>query len=450
MTTLRVYAPCTLHRDRQIERKRHSVSELKEGHESDAVRRVPESTMILIHRLRKRGAMWVPLLFAIVIGTLAFDRLSLACAASKSKVTWGAELVVDDPPTYNGTSAMAKSALDARKLQPGIYGDDYPRAVKLANGHRLLVFTTFIQGDPGYLTNPRGGTCLVIEQGSRNGRTWKQISTICDPGRDVDNGEFIQLADGDILLGTRSVRWQESYRLPVYRSTDMGQTWEYLSTVDSNEGQPGELGAPDKGVYEPHFFILDNKRLAVMYSTEKHVVDKPSYSQTVAERISDDNGKTWGKEIWVSAGGAEDRPGMPVWTKMKNGRYIVVHENCGSKKCDIFSQTSNDGIHWEIGEGTPVPEQRAAPYLLSLEDGRLILTSNNHNVSMSEDYGKSWSRVASAFEGGQDTAFFSSIYQVNSREIMIITGARRPQGGRRIVIRFGTLESQVSRSDAPR
>jgi hypothetical protein len=195
-----------------------------------------------------------------------------------SGIKWGATITLADPPTYKDFSPMARSALDARKLRPGIFGADYPRAVKLRNGSWLMGYTTFRRGDSGYLADPRGGTCLVIDQGSADARTWKPISTVCDPGRDMDNGEFIQVENGDILLGARSVRWQESYRLPVFRSSDMGMTWTYLSTIDANEGRPGELGEPDKGVYEPHFYQLDDGTLAVMYSTEKHVIENPSYS----------------------------------------------------------------------------------------------------------------------------------------------------------------------------
>lgn len=389
------------------------------------------------------------LLWGVIwIGTIVCGVSPLSWAETQSAVKWGATVIVDDPPTYNNSPGMAKSALDARKLQPGIFGDDYPRAAKLADGTWLMVYTTFRQGDPGYLANPQGGTCLVIEKGTEDARHWTKISTICDPGRDVDNGEFIQLRNGDILLGTRSVRWQESYRLPVFRSSDGGLTWHYLSILDENEGKPGELGNPDKGVYEPHFYSLNDDTLAVMYSTEKHVTEEPSFSQTIAEKISKDGGRTWGKEIVVSAGGAKDRPGMPVWARMKDGKYIVVFENCGPKECDIHLKTSEDGVHWPLGDGMPVPAQRAAPYLLSLEDGRLIVTSNNHSVSVSDDYGRTWCRVDPAFSGGPDTAFFSAIYQVSPNEVMLMSGVERTQGGRRIAIRFGTLQPAGSMREA--
>ena len=110
-------------------------------------------------------------------------------------------------------------------------------------------------------------------------------------------------------------------------------------------------------MYEPHFYLLGQGTLGAMYSTEKHVIEKPSYSQTIAEKLSTDGGASW-KELWVAARGAKDRPGMPVWLRMKNGRYFVVYEGCGPADCQIHSKTSEDGEHWQSGMGTAVLQER--------------------------------------------------------------------------------------------
>lgn len=353
--------------------------------------------------------------------------------SSGISLVWGRTTIADDPPIYKD------NGLDARHLHAGTFGDDYPRALNLADGSWLLVFTTFAQGDSGYLLNHSGGNILVILRSKDDGRTWAKVSVISDPGRDIDNGEMIQLTDGAILLAARSVRWQESYRLPVYKSSDNGVTWKLLSSIDSNEGKPGELGMPDKGVYEPHFYQISPGVLGVMFSTEKHVTESPSYSQTVAEKISTDGGRSWGNEIWVAAGGPLDRPGMPVWTRMKNGQFIVVYEVCGPQACMIHSKISSDGMRWGPGLGTPIPLERGAPYLLCLADGHLVLTANNHHVAMSNDNGESWDAVNDAFPGGPKAAFFSSIYEIRPDHILLMTGQERPQGGRRIAIRDGEI-----------
>jgi hypothetical protein len=377
------------------------------------------------------GKRLYPALLCLIVIPVALLPKHAVHAQSNKDISWGSTIIADDPPAYQDRG------LDARKFHAGTFGDDYPRAVRLTDGKWLVVFTTNVPGDSGYLLNPKGGNVLVVLQSEDQCRTWKRLSTIADPGRDVDNGEMLQLPNGDVLLAARSVRWQESYRLPVYRSSDLGLTWKRISEIDANEGKPGALGNPDKGVYEPHLYQTSPTVVAVMYSTEKHVTESPSFSQTVAEKISTDGGRTWGKEIWVASGDSEDRPGMPVWTKMNDGRYIVVYEVGGPKDYPIYCKFSDDGIHWNSGLGTPVPIQKGAPFVDGLTDGTLVLTSNNHRVSISEDFGKTWRAVPDAFPGGTDEALFSSIYQIDSEHIALMTGRARPKGGRLIAIRLG-------------
>lgn len=333
----------------------------------------------------------------------------------------------------------------AIKGSRGNYGSQYGRMIKLDNGKWLAAYT--VSRNAGYKEDPEGGFAIEIAESTDNGRHWNPISLVSEPGRDVDNAAFIQLPDHSILLGCRSVRWQESYRLPVYRSTDNGYSWKKISVIDANEGQPGELGHPDKGIYEPHFYFLEDGRLAVMYANEKHVTDTPSYSQIISEKISPDFGQSWGKEIWVAyePGHHASRPGMPVWTKMRNGKYIVVYEICGPEKCNIYYKTSKDGIHLPVGLGTRIPHQSGAPYILSLKDGTLVLTSNRGNISISEDFGKHWHTTArpwhpkKSYEEDWTQTIWSSLYQTGRDKIGIISTVQREGGGHDILMRFGEI-----------
>jgi len=328
----------------------------------------------------------------------------------------------------------------------GNYGSQYGRMIKLDDGKWLAAYT--VSRNAGYKKEPTGGYAIEIAESTDQGRHWEAISLVSEPGRDVDNAAFIQLPDGSILLGCRSVRWQESYRLPVYKSTDGGHNWEKMSTIDANEGKPGELGHPDKGIYEPHFYFLEDGRLAVMYANEKHVTEKPSYSQIISEKISPDLGKSWENEIWVAyePGHPASRPGMPVWTQMKNGKYIVVYEICGPEDCNIYYKTSEDGFHWPLGLGTLIPHQNGAPYILSLQDGTLVLTSNKGNISISEDYGKHWHlntapwHPAKSYQEDWTQTIWSSLYQTGKNNICIISSVKRKEGGHKILLRFGEIK----------
>ncbi|WP_207434150.1 exo-alpha-sialidase [Sabulibacter ruber] len=355
--------------------------------------------------------------------------------AQNSQIEWGEKVLINNVPVFNDLGKVSEAGGTAGRHH-GMFGAQYGRMLKLANGKWMVGYT--VSRNNGYAKDPEGGLELEVAESSDNGRSWKKIATISDKGRDLDNAQLIQLPDKTILLACRSVRWQESYRLPVYRSTDNGRTWVKLSTIDTNEGKPGELGKPDKGVYEPHFYFLNDGRLSVMYASEKHVTDSVSYSQIISQKISPDYGKTWGEEIWVAyePGHNSSRPGMPVWTKMKNGRYIVVYEICGPEKCNIYFKTSNDGISWPVGLGTIIPDQLGGPYIISLTDGRLIVTSNQSTVSISEDYGKTWYKTTPAWEN----TLWPAIYQTGKEEVGIINSVRRTEGGHNIQVRFGKIK----------
>ncbi len=325
------------------------------------------------------------------------------------------------------------------------YGAEYGRIIKLNEGRWLVAYT--VSRNEGYKKDPKGGLAIQIAESTDKGRHWTALALISDPGRDVDNAAFIELPDHSVLLACRSVRWQESYRLLVYRSTDKGQNWQRWSEIDTNEGQPGSLGHPDKGLYEPHFCFLPNGQLAVMYANEKHVTEKPSYSQIISERISSDRGRSWGKEIRVAytPGDAKARPGMPVWTRMKNGKYIVVYEVCGSEDCDIYYKVSRDGVQWPVGVGHFIPGQNGAPYVLSLKNGTLLLTSNKGNLSISEDFGKNWYlgsnpwRPAKSYAEDWTQTIWSSLFQVDPNKVGIISSVKQTDGRHSILLRYGNI-----------
>lgn len=353
---------------------------------------------------------------------------------TEHRIIWGQTVIVNND---TGSQSVAGDR--------GKYGAQYGRLIRLTNGKWLAAYT--VSRNEGYQKDPKGGYAIEIAESNDEGKHWAPISLVSEPGRDVDNAAFIQLPDHTVLLGARSVRWQESYRLPVYRSRDDGRTWEKISTIDANEGRPGELGHPDKGVYEPHFYFLDDGRLAVMYANEKKVTDSPSYSQVITEKISSDLGNTWGREIWVAhtPGHPASRPGMPVWTRMKNGRYMAVYEVCGPEDCNIYYKTSPDGIDWPVGIGTPVSGQTGAPYVLSLDAGTLVLTSNRGKISVSDDFGEHWYTAANPWQPAKSYAedwtqtIWSSLYRFAPGTIGIVTTMRREGGGHDIRLRWGRI-----------
>lgn len=231
----------------------------------------------------------------------------------------------------------------------------------------------------------------------------------------------------------------------MYKSTDGGKTWAFWSTIDEMNGSPGSLGNPDKGLYEPHFCRLDDGRIAVMYANEKHVIEPPYYSQIISQKISDDGGRTWGDEIWVAWDPASPhlRPGMPVWRRLRDGRYLVVFEvvHLVMYKCvsaQIHYKISRDGIHWEAGNGLPVPEQWGGPYFEELEDGTWLVTSNSGKITVSRDQGATWQTVdPMPFR----SHLWASLYPLDGSRFILLNSAERPKetGGHNIQMCIGQL-----------
>ena len=371
-------------------------------------------------------------LFVIVLFLMQI--FNPANAQTPFSIKWGQPVLINNMPVFKDAGKV-KDAIDFFREQ-GTYGSQYARMLELSNGTWLAGYT--ISRNNGYSKTPNGGLELQISSSTDHGMHWKDIAVISDQGRDLDNTQMIQLADGTILLACRTVLWQESYILPVYKSSDMGKSWERFSVIDSTSGKPGSLGHPDKGIYEPHFYILDDGRLSVMYANEKHVTENPSYSQIISQKISPDNGKTWGKEIWVAyePGHPASRPGMPVWTKMKNGKYAVVYEVCGPEKCNVHFKTSDDGINWNTGLGQPIPDQMGGPYILSLKDGHLLVTSNAGNISVSDDFGLHWSKIERAWP----KTLWGALYQTGENEIGALNSPFRKEGGNNVQIKIGKIQ----------
>lgn len=217
-------------------------------------------------------------------------------------------------------------------------------------------------------------------------------------------------------------------------------SWTKVSTIDSNVGSPGALGNPDKGMYEPHLGLLTDGRLAVFYANEKHVTGNPSYSQIISEKISSDYGATWGNEIWVAwdSTAASLRPGMPVWTRMSDGRYIVVFEVVGLNNNEIHYKISNDGYTWSEGNGAPIAGQYSAPFIIRLADNTLAVTSNSGNLSFSSDNGTTWYTNGAAPWNQNDKAW-ASLYQTGATELACVADVDMGGGENSVQVKFATL-----------
>lgn len=296
-------------------------------------------------------------------------------------------------------------------------GGAWHRLAKLPDGTWLRVLTAF----------PAAGRSeLHIYKSTDNARTWTKISDVNDGNRLVDNG-FLHLApNGDLLLSGRNNVLGSSYKISQWRSSTDGHVWSREADLDS-------AGSGNKGVWEPFYYSLPDGRVVAMWADETY----GGYSQVLVQRVSSDNGKTWGDEKIVVSDGQNGRPGMAGVARMTNGQYIFTYEVCGTQGCATYNKKSSNGTDWPGGIGSRIPGQVCGPFVTSLEDGRVVVTScrvadgnNTTPISFSQNFGDSWKTNAPAFNDAGQFGEWPALYQTGPNEIASVNGYR---------IRFGTI-----------
>ena len=221
----------------------------------------------------------------------------------------------------------------------------YPRVVRVshdptpsANGTLVASVTSF----------PGGKGEEQIFSSADNGATFARIGTIADPdfATGLCCGTLYELpqAVGSLRAGT--LLWAGSVggdtpgkpmQIKIYRSTDRGATWTYLSNC-ATATVPRSTG----GLWEPEFTVAANGALVCFYSDETVA----GFSQLIHQVTSTD-GVNWSAPVRTIASGVQaDRPGMVVVRRLPGGRFFMTHELCGPAACTVFYKTSADGIDW--------------------------------------------------------------------------------------------------------
>ena len=271
---------------------------------------------------------------------------------------------------------------------PGI---SYTRIIELQhsgdfNGTLIATYEFLTSG----LRVEKPGYNIHISQDG--GSTWEMIATVREKAASIQSefepflyelpSQVGDMPEGTLLLAACSIdaAHKKTTALRVYRSYDIGQTWEQYSSVVV-------AGGGDIGVWEPFLMVLPDGRLACYYSD---CSDHEVHSQKLVMKISED-GVNWGETIDIVA--LDDRvlrPGMPTVAKMNDGRFIMTYEICSETDPDygnpVHYRFSTDGIHW--GDPTDpgikvVTNKRAvpgsAPYIAYLPDygknGLLLMTA---------------------------------------------------------------------------
>lgn len=307
-------------------------------------------------RRRRSHAALIPALVALVAGTLA--GVAPIEAEPAAAVQAGSILYSPNPVSYPAGTA------------------GYPRAIRLDHdgSSAQTMLATFAKG------GHNAPTTLPIYRSTDGGASWSQISTISShtPGWDIEAPTLFEvprtitgLAQGDLLAA--GTAWQvgtyTAQKVEVFKSTDHGVTWTYLSTCTQTSGQPNGWG---HGIWEPTFLVADNGTLACFISDERPA-GSPTNNQVIGHYTSTDGGASWSSTLTPDVAFPSDnlaRPGMQTFAELPDGRFVMSYELCrdatdADHACEVYIKFSDDGLDWgSLGQ---------AGTLVQTSDGRQLL-----------------------------------------------------------------------------
>jgi len=286
-----------------------------------------------------------------------------------------------------GSNVLYRPPEDA----PGA-GAMYPRVERLNHADGDVLLATF---EHYASVDEDDGPYFPIYRSTDGGETWSRFSEL----HDTQNGwglafqpVLFELPEsvgpwsaGTVITAGNSLPEDHSRtKIDVYASEDGGRNWSYVSTVA--EGGRAAPQAGETPVWEPEFAVDADGNLVCYFADERHQED--GYAQLVAHRVSHDGGQTWEDEVFDAAipDGAE-RPGMPVVTRLPDGRYVMVYEIVGpTHRGGAYLKTSPNGTEWGDPEAIGHPVRTAeghqltnGPYVtwtpVGGEDGTLLVSA---------------------------------------------------------------------------
>lgn len=301
-----------------------------------------------------------------------------------------------------------------------IYGDAgtphcfYERMVQLPDGTLLATWLREFPVNSGWA----GMQAPQFFASTDGGGTWSLRSEITPENDGISRdklgmpGLFVlpqQLGEypaGTILYAVSDWDTENEYTIHIWRSTDQGASWQLHSQLAPRAG---------RSTWEPEFAVSADGRLVCYYSDER----QSGYDQCIAYEVSADGGVSWGgytivageyEEGWVPGVSEGNwRPGMPRVQKLRDGSYLMAHENINADPNGAVTlRRSADGLSWgdalELGSLVTTGAATAfqCPTLALVDDGsrygRLFLRGMNDDCSpsfcfTSTDNGYTWSLI---------------------------------------------------------
>ena len=289
----------------------------------------------------------------------------------------------------------------------------YGRVIELKyNGENNgTMFATSQWADPSF----------PVYRSTNGGTSWRRIASVSEtltPGL-IGNWQphlyELPCQVGDMPAGTlllsgcsHDAENQQTMQISIWRSFDLGKSWEQYTIVDTGNGL-------SDGMYEPFLICDEDGSLVCFYSDETEV--SKSGGQRLVFRVSKD-GKTWGeKKYCVAPTNQGLRPGMVSVAKMGNEGYLIVYEMIGEQGGPVYYKTSKKLTEWDDPQSkgtlitagikgftgcTPYCEWTPAggPMGTVIAAGRFgsedVTTSSD--LYLSFDLGKSWQPIKAPLE----------------------------------------------------
>jgi hypothetical protein len=319
---------------------------------------------------RRAGALTA---LRAVVAAAALVLASLTVTTTASAVTTGNGALVYSPAA--GSSFNPEGGTPA--------GTTYAKIVVLknsgsSNGTQVVTFDQLVlqsgvQVYPIYRSTNDGASWTHVTDVNPSA-TFPTLTRTAQPFLFEVSQQTGNLAPGTLLLaGMVMPADRSSSRLVVYKSTNQGTSWSYLSTIDT--GGPATYDPSPTSttttVWEPSLAIDGSGGLVAYFSDERQ--KGSGVLQAVSYRRSTDGGATWGSLVNVSApNNTSDRPGMIIVTKLPDGRYLATFEvvnrpSQSQNTAPVYYKISADGLNW--GTTTSIGTK------VALADGRGIGSS---------------------------------------------------------------------------
>jgi hypothetical protein len=311
-------------------------------------------------------------------------------------------------------SAYGASTLFTSSSSAPSPGALYARAMQASDGSMYATFEQYTSGTPVF----------PIYKSTDSGETWTQVGSVNDTqrGYGMRYQPFLyqlpsavgSLAKGTLLCAGNCIPNDlTSTAIDLYASTNSGVSWTYVSTIATG-GDANPNGSYDP-VWEP-FLLYANNKLICYYSDETD----SAHSQKIVHKTTA-NGTSWSSVVEdVALSSSSLRPGMPVVAKMANNSYIMTYEIVGESGNPCKYKISSNPESWTpTSEGTQFGTG-GSPYCAVMPNGRVVAgTYGTGNVYVNNNNGSgSWYYVSTKI----GAAYSRCLVPLSNGRLFILSG----------------------------